>query len=175
MRLWLSLIIVFLIFTSTGCYVPITAAAVDADTGKPIEGAVVLVEWTKTHGIGDHWTESYKVASTYSNKSGIFSLPGCYSPFVDAPELTVYKKGYVAWSSRWLFPSHKNRTDYTWGNRVIRLEPFKDDYSRDAHTSFISLSINSSLSNNYDLKKIIYHEIEWEEDLAFQERMKKRR
>ena len=175
MKRWLLLFIVFLLLGISGCYLPITAMVIDADTGKPIEGAVVLVEWTKTHGIGDHWTESYKVASAYSNESGKFSLPGCYGLFVDAPTLTIYKKGYVAWSSSWIFPRYKNRTDYNWGNSIIKLEHFKDEYSHDDHTSFVSLSIHSSLAKNYELKKIVYHEIEWEQDLAFHERMKKKR
>ncbi len=154
---------------------PITSKVIDADTMKPIEGALVIVEWTKTHGIGEHWTESYKVAETVTDKNGKFSLPGCFSSTVNEPNVTVYKRGYVAWSSRWLFPSRKNRTDYRWGDDIIKLEHFKEENSHGDHTSFISLSINSSLEKNYEIKKSMYRAIEWEEDLAFQERMKKRK
>jgi hypothetical protein len=112
-RLAITLMLVLL----TGCYKPISGTVVDSDTNAPIEGAVVMVEWTKTHGIGDHWTESYKVADTVTDKEGKFTLPGCYRPFVNEPDVTIYKKGYVAWSSRWIFPDRRNRTDFKWGDR----------------------------------------------------------
>ena len=78
--------------TSTGCYLPVNGRVIDAETNQPIEGAVVLVEWTKTKGFGFTYTESYKVAETTSDKDGKFELPGCYSAFVNEPDLTVYKK-----------------------------------------------------------------------------------
>jgi hypothetical protein len=166
------LALIMLIF-AFGCYSPSSGTVVDADTNAPIEGAVVMVEWTRTHGIGNYSTESYKVAVTQTDKDGKFTLPGCYRPFVYEPDVTIYKKGYVAWSSWWIFPDRRNRSDFKWGGNVFKLDVFKKEYSHDDHTSFISSSIHSSLSNNYELKKPIFRAIEWEETLAFQERMRK--
>jgi hypothetical protein len=163
MRLLITLTLVLL----AGCYRPISGTVVDADTNAPIEGAVVLVEWTKTHGIGNYSTESYKVAETVTDKDGKFTLPGCYSPFVNEPNVTIYKKGYVAWSSRWIFPDRRNRTDYKWRNEyTFRLAHFDNAYSYDEHTVFISLSINSPLGSNKDLMKKAYR---WEELQASKE------
>ncbi len=146
---------------------PLTGTVVDAVTDVPIAGAVVLVEWTKTHGIGEHWTESYKVATAVTDKDGKFKLPGCYSPFVDEPDLTIYKKGYVAWSSRWIFPSRRNRTDFKWEDRVFNLVVFKKEYTYIDHTDFIRASINSSM--NLEAKKNIYDAFGWEDHLSSEE------
>jgi hypothetical protein len=150
-----------------------TGTVVDAETGKPIEGAVVLVEWTKKTGIGDYHTESVKVVEAMTDKQGKFTVSGIFDPFVDAPDVTVYKKGYVAWSSRWIFPGYENRTNFRWGDFVFKLEQFKSEYSHDAHTSFIDSCVNASLSKYYEVKKHFLRAIEWEQDLAFQERMRK--
>ncbi|MDA8100350.1 MAG: carboxypeptidase-like regulatory domain-containing protein [Nitrospiraceae bacterium] len=129
-----------------GCYFPITGRVIDAETQQPIEGAVVLVEWTKTHGFGEHWTESYKVFETLSDKNGNVSLPGCYSPFVEPPDVTVYKKGYVAWSSRWIFPTWKSRADFEWKlPQKFVLERFLSSYSYIDHQMFVDRSINAGL------------------------------
>jgi hypothetical protein len=174
MRIYRTVIIATMLIYLSGCYAGITGHVVDAETQRPIEGAIVLVEWTKKHGFGDAWTESYKVVETISDKEGNVKIAGCYSPFVEHPDVTVYKKGYVAWSSRWIFPDNRNRTDFKWSYRIFKLEHFKNEYSYNAHTSFIALSINSSLEKNYELKKSIFHAIEWEQDLAFQERLRKK-
>jgi hypothetical protein len=162
-RLAITLMLVLL----TGCYKPISGTVVDADTNAPIEGAVVMVEWTKTHGIGDHWTESYKVAETVTDKEGKFTLPGCYRAFVNEPDVTIYKKGYVAWSSRWIFPDRRKRTDFMWGDSVLKLEVFKKEYSYLDHTDFIRASINASI--NIEAKKSIYIAFRWETQLASEE------
>jgi len=54
---FLTLILLTLACLS-GCYFPISGQVIDAETLQPIEGAVVLVEWTKVRGLGEHWTES---------------------------------------------------------------------------------------------------------------------
>jgi len=163
----IRLLITLMLVLVTGCYGPINGTVVDADTNAPIEGAVVMVEWTKTHGIGNYSTESYKVAETLSDKDGKFTLPGCYRPFLTEPDVTVYKKGYVAWSSRSVFPDRRKRTDFKWGDGVFKLEVFKKGYSYIDHTNFIRASINSSI--NIEAKKNIYIAFRWETQLASEE------
>lgn len=82
--------------------------------------------------------------------------------------MTIYKKGYIAWSSRWLFPDRRNRTDFKWGNdQVYKLNHFKEGYSYLNHTDFIAVSINASM--NFESKKMIYDAYEWEGHLASEE------
>ena len=162
------LLIIALSMLATSCYMPLNGIVVDTETNQPIEGAVVLVEWTKTKGFGLTYTESYKVADALSDKDGKFELPGCYSPFVNDPNVTIYKKGYVAWSSRWLFPGMHNRTGFRWSNGVFRLDRFRDDYSYAAHVTFISLSIIESI--NSESKSIMQKAYDWETKMANKER-----
>jgi len=131
-----------------GCaYLPITGTVVDAETGKPIEGAVVLVEWTIKKGIGDKHTESVKVAEVLTDKDGKFDLPGCYRPFVEKPDLAIYKKGFVTWSSRNIFPTWENRKDFQWAsNNKYNVEKFRNTYSYIDHGGFTTAAINSTIS-----------------------------
>jgi hypothetical protein len=168
-----NLFIVTALLILSGCYAPIKGRVIDAETSQPIEGAIVLVEWTKKHGFGDPWTESYKVFETVSDKDGNVQIEGCNSPFVEAPDVTVYKKGYVAWNSRMIFPDYRSRTDFKWSNSVFKLEHFKEGYSYIDHTEFIRLSIGASM--NIESKRAIKKAYNWEDELASKERDQKTR
>jgi hypothetical protein len=175
MRIHRLIVLMALLSFVSGCYFGITGRVIDAETNQPIEGAVVLVEWTVTKGYGLTYTESAKVAETLSDKNGNFDLPGCYNPFVNKPDVTVYKKGYVAWNNNFIFPRYEKRMDFKWEGYTFKLELFKKEYFFDDHISFIRSSINSSLKENYEQKKSIFRAIEWEERLALQERLQKKR
>jgi len=153
------------VFTATGCSAEpktITGTVMDAGTGQPVEGAVVLVEWTKAEGMpGLTSTKSYKVVEAVTDRDGKFSIEDVKKVLIDSPDVTVYKKGYVAWSSRWIFPDWRNRTDFKWGKtNIFKLEHFKPEYSYDKHVSFISSSTNSSLGIEKPLIRKAYR---WEE------------
>lgn len=153
------------------CYPDINGTVVDAETGQPIEGAIVLVEWTKRVGFGDYHTESVKVVEVITDKDGKFKVTGIKNPLVDPPDMTIYKKGYVAWNNKIIFPEYSKR-DFKWqSGNLFRLDRFKEDYSYDKHVSFLRRTIGTSL--NLESKKIIYNAFEWEDDLAQKERSKK--
>ncbi|TAL24111.1 MAG: carboxypeptidase regulatory-like domain-containing protein, partial [Nitrospirae bacterium] len=135
------------LFLAACGYKPITGTVVDAETGKPIEGAVVLVEWTKAEGVpGLTSTKSFKVIEKLTDKDGKVTIEGISDISVDPPDLTVYKKGYVAWNNESIFPEYKKRTDFKWKNGyVFKLERFKPEYSYVEHTSFIHSAINLGL------------------------------
>jgi hypothetical protein len=139
--------ILLLLLLVSGCYLPMSGRVIDAETKQPIEGAVVLVEWTRTHGIGEHWTESYKVAEVLSDKDGKVKLPGCYFPFIGPPDVTIYKKGYVAWNNRYIFPNSDHRTDFEWGSGyVFKMEKFLSSYSYLDHRLFINRAARTNLA-----------------------------
>jgi hypothetical protein len=49
-----------------------TGTVQDAETGAPIEGAVVFVEWTKTKGLpGLTSTKVYKIVEVETDKDGV--------------------------------------------------------------------------------------------------------
>jgi len=170
MKLRLLSILICIVVAITGCYLPINGRIIDAETQQPVEGAVVMVEWTKTHGFGHYWTESYKVVEVVSDKEGKVNVTGCYSPFVDKPHVTVYKNGYVVWNDEAIFQGPP-RTDFKWGEYIFKLDHFKPEYSHDKHVYFIRASIHSA--QNLESKQIIYKAFEWETYLANKERLVK--
>lgn len=154
-----------------GCYAEITGTVVDAETGAPIEGAVVLVEWTKTRGLpGLTHTESYKVIEAVTNKDGKVTISGTFSPTVNPPHVTVYKKGYVAWNNDYIFPGWVKRKDFEWRNGfVFKLEKFKEGYSHYDHSSFIGSGAVSGSGG-----KLLEDAYLWERKLGQQELEKRK-
>lgn len=168
MRIKHAVLAVALLFLTSGCYATITGTVVDADTGEPVEVAVVLVEWTKTKGLGLTYTESYKVIEAVTDKEGKVTVSGVFNPLVNPPDITVYKKGYVAWNNKFIFPEYVKREDFKWQNDyVFQLERFKPEYSHDAHTRFIH-----SITHGAGQMKF-RNAIDWEEKKAFEERRSK--
>lgn len=135
--LMLSLLISY---TAMGAFnSTITVKVVDAETDEPIEGAVVLVQWTKTTGIGYKATSHYKVLEEVSDRHGKITIPGLFKFGVDAPWLVVYKKGYTAWRHNYIFPSYDKRTNFRWKEGyVFKLKKFQPKHSFKQHVSFIS-------------------------------------
>ncbi len=165
------LIMLGTLFLSPGCYAEITGTVVDAESGEPIEGAVILVEWTVTKGLpGLNYTESFKVVEAVSDKNGKVKIAdGVYDISVAPPDVTVYKKGYVAWNDRYVFPDYKKRKDFEWKDGyVFRLEKFKAEYSYHKHVLFINGAIHSGMAS--EQKLLINDATQWEEFKAMQER-----
>jgi len=167
------LLIFTLLSIVSGCYSGITGRVVDAETQLPIEGAVVLVEWTKTHGFGEHWTESYKVVEEVSDKSGNVIIAGCYSPFVNPPNVTVYTKGYVAWNNEYVFPGYDRRTDFNWGSGyVFKMDKMLSLYKYIDHQSFVNGAAHPERSS--EKKKIFIKSFGDAEDIKYIEELKER-
>jgi len=128
-----------LVFMLGSCSAEVTGTVVDAETGKPIEGAVVLVEWTMTKGMpGMTHTQPYEIEEVVSKKDGTFKIKKLLNPLLNLPRVTIYKKGYVAWNNEYVFPTWSKRKNYKYEDgMVIRLELFKKEYSRKDHVNFI--------------------------------------
>ena len=164
-------IIIVMLVCLTGCYPAITGRIIDAETERPIEGAVVLVEWTKTVGLpGLTHAETYKVVEVVTDNNGIATIDGCSSYSVNPPDVTIYKKNYVAWNNKYIFPGLIKRTDFTWGDSTFKIERFKNTYSYVDHQSFIDGV--ASLSSEAAKKKMF---IKAYEDSEQQDVMNERR
>jgi hypothetical protein len=121
-------------------YPPINGKVVDAVTGHPLEGALVVAQWTKTHGLpGMRYHDHYKSIETHTNKDGTFKLSGTNDPFVEPPQMIIYKKGYVPWRNDLIFPSTNLVKKNEWNNDVTyKLEVFSDEYSYSHLYNFIN-------------------------------------
>lgn len=172
MKLGYKLIAIVLLFFVTACDEEINGIVVDAETGRPIEGAVILVEWMEEKGLpGLRISESYKVVEVMTDKEGKAHIEGVFSPFVDPPYVAVYKKGYVAWSNRFIFPNYKKRTDFKWENDyMFKLEKFKEEYSYQKHVSFISNAVRGRGAS--EGKRLMADAYRWEELKAMEEMRK---
>jgi hypothetical protein len=147
-----------------------TGTVVDSETNRPLDGAVVLVEWTITTGkaIGFRATDSYKVVETVTDNDGRFAVSTVLNPFVDSPHLTIYKKGYVAWNSNYIFPDYEKRTDFVWQkNHIFQMKKFNHEFSFIKHVSFIRSAIHSEVAS--EKKSILKNTIEWEVNNSLRE------
>ncbi len=160
-------IVLLLAFFIAGSDLPIKCTVVDAETGKPVEGAIVLVGWSRTvNVIGFSTTKTVKVAEVVSDEDGKVKVPGIISYAVNPPYITVYKKGYVAWSNEYIFPSWEERGDFKWeSGYVFRLEKFRPEYTHEKHTSFI----HTATHENHVDSKSFYDAIRWEETKTWEE------
>ena len=114
---------------------------VDAQTSLPISGAAVFIEWSESRGLpGLGYSSIVETAEDLTSAGGLFQVPK-YSTLSKDYRMAVYKKGYVCWSSRKVFPTLEERTDFKLkGGMVIKLERFKEEYSKIKHASFTSTS-----------------------------------
>ena len=168
-RYILLLMMAFLLLL--GCNEEITGIVVDAETGQPIEGAVVLVEWTKTSGIGLRATESYKVFEALTDAEGKVKIEGMTDLFVNDPHVSVYRKGYVLWNNEYIFPGWGKRTDFNWENNYFfKLSKFKPEYKFHDHLLFIHSSTHAGIAA--EKKQLMDSAYRWE-GLKYVEESKK--
>ena len=116
----------------------ILGQVVDAETGQPIEGVTVCIEWTKQEYSPPGLAGEVPVegAETLTDSEGRFKIPK-YSILLRNFRMAVYKNRYVCWSSRKIFPGRKKRKGFTPKNGMqIKLETFKETYSKEAHADF---------------------------------------
>lgn len=148
----------------------VTGKVVDVQSGQPIAEAAVYIYWGKS-GSGPpglaSGTVKVEVAEDLTDADGGFSIPKYWTWFKEY-RMAVYKKGYVCWSSRKIFPSYEERKGFKLKNgMVIKLERFKKEYSRKKHALFTTAS-----SINRPGLGIFYKAIESELDLLRESRRK---
>lgn len=113
---------------------PIQAKVVDAETGKPLEGVVVVAQWILNDGIVDSRHRiRFQVLEALTDSQGEFLIPG-WGPrprrpfaFLDNrdPVLTLFKGDY---HPEYLFnETHQSTWVRTseWNGQTISLKPFR--------------------------------------------------
>jgi hypothetical protein len=116
---------------------------VDAETNQPIDGAAVAIRWFDDQPETESETaQTVAAAQDLSDKNGTFSVPG----YPDKNyAMGVYKEGYICWSSRSAFARDENAKTTpplpppVENGMQIRLNPLKEEHSRDEHAAFAVL------------------------------------
>ena len=128
-----AVLFVMVLTLASGCshYSDITGKVVDNTSGKPVEGAVVIAQWTNTRGIpGLQYHNLHKIVETLTDKNGAFSLKGTFGFIINPPEMIIYKEGYIPWRNDSIFPSCDLVKSNEWINKSLyKLEVFSDKYT----------------------------------------------
>jgi hypothetical protein len=129
---------------------------VDAATGEPIEGVVIVAQWELfQEGLGDsgHKGSMVNIKEAVTDSTGNYVIPGWWPrprlPFnyLDNrdPKLSIFKSGYFPEE---LFNplrseehiNHDSMRTSQWDGKVIRLKKFNDDFEKYT-TQLVSLRI----------------------------------
>jgi hypothetical protein len=122
---------------------PVRAQVLDAETRRPIAGAVVLGVWTRVVGGPGGFSYHHElvgVRETETDADGRFELERLPSSGLDGEgdgqAITVYKFGYLAWSNIFLFRGNLRQNQRV--PREIILERFPPGESHQRHREFIN-------------------------------------
>jgi len=128
---------------------PRKAQVVDAETGKPLEGVVVLAYWIKYKTSLGGWAggEHYDSEEVVTDADGRLVIQArstwTLNPFrkIEGPELMIFKPGYGQWrwrgSSEWPLDAYEQKIrvekalkQFTGEGTVIELPPLKTRQER---------------------------------------------
>lgn len=130
-------VVLLLALALTGCATTLRGQVLDAQTGQPIPGAVVLGVWTKGGGLpGLPHTDLVGVREAETDTEGRFELERLVGLFLEE-SITVYKFGYVGWNNGAIFPSWKLREKAQIPER-IPLETFPPEGNHREHMRFVN-------------------------------------
>ncbi|MFO1304395.1 MAG: carboxypeptidase-like regulatory domain-containing protein [Burkholderiales bacterium] len=115
---------------------PITAWVVDADTGRPIEGANVLAMWEMKYGLENHGTNYAMVLDAVTDAEGKFSLPGWGPKAIKAqgalgtgaPRFVILRYGYrLAMGGNRFEPDQgqQGKTKSDWDGKHFKMQKFQ--------------------------------------------------
>lgn len=149
----LGLAALFLVtLAGNGCAASLKGQVVDARTGEPIQGAVVVGVWTRVAGWpGLHHHELIAVKETETDAEGRFALERAAQPaFEDDESVTIYKFGFIAWNNIVAYPSWKRRPTTSVPSQ-IPLESFPPGASHQEHMIFIENARRASGMYGHDM------------------------
>lgn len=145
MKILLIISFVLIIHFISGCshYSGINGKVVDNATGKPLEGALVVVQWTRPdiHSIEGFSTAVIMNMETLTDKEGRFVIRSTpLNPFANQPEMIIIKEGYIPWRNDEIFPGGNKDKDKKWmNNETYKLDVFTEKHTYDQIDSFLFL------------------------------------
>jgi hypothetical protein len=122
---------------------PYDGKVVDADSERPIAGAMVAASWAFERGIGVGGPLDAEEVVTQTGADGRYAvprlarLPTGLSTRVRRFTIIVYRRGYVAWRSDRRFPGRQARRDFSQRGNLVRLERWQPTYAHGQHLLFL--------------------------------------
>jgi hypothetical protein len=122
---------------------PYDGVVVDADSDRPVAGALVAASWAFERGIGVQGPLDAQEVVIQTGADGRYAIPRLErlptgaSTRVRRFTLIVYRKGYVAWRSDRRFPGRDRRRDFSQRANRVQLEPWQPALSHWPHLAFL--------------------------------------
>jgi hypothetical protein len=124
----------------------------DAESGKPLEGVIVVAHWQLKGGFeGGVPVRQLQIFETVTDQNGRYHFPGWGPKFAlsghlksESPGILLFKPGYryLALGNEWYSGKDLSKSD--WNGKTVKLERFKGslgDYAE--HLSSLSGSLES--------------------------------
>jgi len=155
LKLVFMLLFISPLIASCGMHYNIKGKVVDAQTGEPVEGAVVAIKWIRYKlappGLPTP-KERYGTTERLTDTQGGFTIPK-YT--FGTHFMGIYKKGYVCWSSNTLFNQQGKTEDEMFVHRwvkirngmVVKLEPKDGTFPAVKHAIFVIQDVGIKLSS----------------------------
>jgi len=129
---------------------PYDGIVLDADTDRPVAGAVIAASWAFEHGIGLQAPVAAREVVVESGVDGRYAIPRLTDlPDADLPggastrlrrfTLVVYRRGHVAWRSDRRFGQAgvARRRDFSQRGNRVRLEKWQPGFRHADHLVFL--------------------------------------
>jgi hypothetical protein len=122
---------------------PYDGIVLDADTDRPVAGAVVAATWAFERGIGMQAPMEAKEVVVESGVDGRYTvprlteIPNGASTRLRRFTLTVYRRGHVAWRSDRRFADRSARGDFSQRGCRVRLEKWQPTFRHADHLVFL--------------------------------------
>lgn len=122
---------------------PYDGIVVDADTDRPVGGALVSGAWAFERGVGFQAPAGAQEIVVETGADGRYQLPRIddlptgLSARVRRFTLIVYHRGHVGWRSDRLFPDRESRHDFSQRGNRVRLERWQPSYRHAEHVVFL--------------------------------------
>lgn len=122
---------------------PYDGKVVDADSERPIAGALVAASWAFERGIGVSGPLAAEELVTQTGPDGRYSIPRLgrlptgLSTRVRRFTVIIYRHGYVGWRSDRRFPGRQVRRDFSQQGNLVRLERWQAGYTHAQHLLFL--------------------------------------
>lgn len=122
---------------------PFQGRVLDAESGRPVSGALVYATWTFVEGVGLPAPAGWREFRGSTDSGGYYKVPQLGELPADGStrladfRLVIYKKGFVAYRSDRRFADLGPRGDFSQLRNEVALERWRSDFSHVKHLRYV--------------------------------------